>query len=95
MEIPLWIKKLERDLYLTAECLREVQGDDQAWTNSPSQSRQSNQYGLTEADDNIIQVVHKLHLPTRGSNEASVEFNAHLAASQRLHKDIEDSNKER
>ena len=91
----LRIKKLERDLYLAAERLREAQGDDQARANSPAQSRQSNQYGLTEADDNIIQAMRNLHSPTRGSNEASVEFNARLAASQRLRKDIEDSDRER
>ena len=39
--------------------------------------------------------MHNLHSPTRGSNEASVEFNARLAASQRLRKDIEDSDRER
>jgi hypothetical protein len=38
----LWIKKLERDLYLTAERLREAQDEDQAHSNSHAQSRQSN-----------------------------------------------------
>ncbi|KIM86496.1 hypothetical protein PILCRDRAFT_4974 [Piloderma croceum F 1598] len=89
----LQIKKLERDLYLAAERLREAQNEDQAHTNLCAQSRQSNQYGLTEEDENIIQAMRKLHLPTRGSYEASDEFNARLAASQRLRKDIEDSNK--
>ncbi|KIM85626.1 hypothetical protein PILCRDRAFT_5298 [Piloderma croceum F 1598] len=89
----LRIKKLERDLYLTAERLREVQDEDQARTNLRAQSRQSNQYGLTEEDENIIQAMRKLHSPTRGSYEASDKFNARLAASQRLQKDIEDSNK--
>ena len=65
------------------------------WVHGLVQSRQSNQYGLTEADDNIIQAMRNLHSPTRGSNEASVEFNARLATSQRLRKDIEDSDRER
>ncbi|KIM73026.1 hypothetical protein PILCRDRAFT_15580 [Piloderma croceum F 1598] len=80
----LRIKKLEQDLYLAAEHLREAQDEDQARTNSRAQSRQSNQYGLTEEDENIIQAMRKLHSPTRGSYKASDKFNAHLAASQRL-----------
>jgi hypothetical protein len=71
----LRIKKLERDLYLAAERLREAQDEDQARTNSRAQSRQSNQYGLTE-QENIVQAMRKLHSPTRGSYEASDEFNA-------------------
>jgi hypothetical protein len=57
----LRIKKLERDLYLTAERLREAQDEDQARSNSRANSRQSNQYGLTEEDENIIQAMRKLH----------------------------------
>ncbi|KIM82396.1 hypothetical protein PILCRDRAFT_7797 [Piloderma croceum F 1598] len=89
----LQIKKLERGLYLAAERLREAQDEDQARTNLRAQSRQSNQYGLTEEDENIIQAMCKLHSPTRGSYEVSDEFNAHLAVSQWLQKDIEDLNK--
>ena len=72
-----------------------MQGNDQARANLPAKSRQSNQYGLTEADDNIIQAMLNLHSPTRGLNEVSVEFNARLAVSQKLCKDIEDSDRER
>ena len=86
----LRIKKLERELHLTAERLREAQDEDSAHSDPRAQSRQSNQDGLTEEDENIVQAMHKLHSPTRGSNEASDEFNARIAASQRLHKDIED-----
>ncbi|KIM91272.1 hypothetical protein PILCRDRAFT_1441 [Piloderma croceum F 1598] len=86
----LQIKKLERDLYLAAEHLREAQDEDQARTNLRAQSRQSNQYGLTEEDENIIQAMRKLHLPTRGSYEASDEFNARLAAEQKRIRQQED-----
>ncbi|KIM72171.1 hypothetical protein PILCRDRAFT_16385 [Piloderma croceum F 1598] len=79
----LWIKKLERDLYLAAECLREVQDKDQARTNSHAQSRQSNQYGLTEEDENIIQAMRKLHSLTRGSYEDIEDSNK--AERKRIH----------
>jgi len=48
---------------------------------------------LTEEDENIVQAMHKLHSPTRESNEASDEFNARITVSQRLRKDIEDSHR--
>jgi hypothetical protein len=48
---------------------------------------------LNEEDENIVEAMHRLHSPTRGSNEASDKFNARIAASQRLHKDIEDSHR--
>jgi hypothetical protein len=48
---------------------------------------------LAEQDENIVQAMRKLHSPTRGSYEASDEFNARLAVSHQLQKDIEESNK--
>jgi len=42
-------------------------------------------------DENIIQAMQRLHSPTRGSNEEINEFNARVSASQRLRREIEDS----
>jgi hypothetical protein len=86
----LRVKKLEQELYLAAERLRKAQDEDLGHDNSRAQSRQSNQHGLTIEDENIIQAMQRLHSPTRGSNEESNEFNAHILVSQWLRRGIED-----
>jgi hypothetical protein len=87
----LQVKKLKQELYLAAEHLRNAQDEDLEHDNPRAQSRQSNQYGLTIEDENIIQAMQRLHSPTRGSNEESNKFNACILASQWLHREIEDS----
>jgi len=71
--------------------LREAQDEELEHNNPCAQSRQSNQFGLTIEDKNIIQAMQRLHLPTRGSNEEINKFNARVSASQRLWREIEDS----
>jgi len=55
------VKKLEQELYLAAERLREAQDEELEHNNPCAQSRPSDQFGLTIEDKNIIQAMQRLH----------------------------------